>query len=137
MKTARGFTLLEVLIAFAIAALSLTALAQIFSNALSATERAGGVTHATLIAQSKLAQLGTTFPIEESVQTGEEQNGVYRWQVTISAYEPPKLESADAPVALTTTIAPLEMKRIEATVRYGEPERTLTLHTYRTIPKKQ
>jgi general secretion pathway protein I len=137
MKPARGFTLLEVLIAFAIAALSLTALAQIFSNALGATERAGGTTQATLIAQSKLAQVGTTFPLEDSTQSGEEQNGFYRWQLIVTPYEPPKLENPEAPVALTSLTLPLEMKKVEVTVRYNEPERVLTLNTYRTVPKKQ
>jgi general secretion pathway protein I len=137
MKTQRGFTLLEVLIAFAIAALSLTALAQIFSNALSATERAGGTTQATLIAQSKLAQVGTTFPLEDSTQAGDEQNGFYRWQLAITPYEPPKIENPEAPVALTNLTLPLEMKKVEVTVRYNEPERVLTLNTYRTVPKKQ
>ena len=132
-----GFTLLEVLIAFAIAALSFTALSQIFSNALRATERAGGITQATLIAQAKLAQVGTTFPLEDSTQAGDEQSGLFRWQLNITPYEPPKMESADAPVALTNVTLPLEMKKVEVTVRYSEPERVLTLNTYRTVPKKQ
>ena len=136
-KSERGFTLLEVLIAFTIAALSFTALAQIFSNALRATERAGGITHATLVAQNKLAQVGTTFPLEDNTHAGDEQNGAYRWQLNITPYELPKVESVDTPVALTTLTLPLEMKKVEVSVRYGEPERVLTLNTYRTIPKKQ
>ena len=137
MKSGKGFTLLEVLIAFAIAALSFTALSQIFSNALRATERAGGITQATLIAQAKLAQVGTTFPLEDSTQAGDEQSGLFRWQVNITPYEPPKMESPDAPVALANLTLPLEMKKVEVSVRYSEPERVLTLNTYRTVPKKQ
>jgi hypothetical protein len=40
-------------------------------------------------------------------------------------------------VALSTLTLPYEMKRIESVVRYGEPERNVTLATYRTVPKKQ
>lgn len=133
----RGFTLLEILVAFVIAALAMSALTKVFSQALDVTERAGGITQATLIAQSKLAEVGSAIPLQEGNQTGEELGGLYRWEVTIAPYEVPRLESAEAPVAVAPIVLPLEMKRIEVVVRYGQPERNITLVTYRTRPVPQ
>ncbi len=135
-RSNRGFTLLEIVVAFTIAAVSVTALMKVFSNALNVTERAGGITQATLIAQSKLAQVGSAFPLEDGGQSGEEQSGAYRWQLTISPFEPPRIESPDAPVGVAPIVLPLQMKRIESVVRYGEPERNVTLVTYRTLAVK-
>jgi general secretion pathway protein I len=132
-----GFTLIEIVVAFAIAALSITALMRIFSNALDITHRAGGVTQATLIAQSKLAAVGGAIPLLDGSQSGDDVGGAYRWELTISSFEPPIIASPDAPVALAPLTLPLEMKQIEAVVRYGEPERTVKLVTFRTQPKKQ
>jgi general secretion pathway protein I len=131
-RAERGFTLLEILIAFVIAALSMAALTKMLSQSLDVTERAGGITQATLIAQSKLAQVGAAIPLQDGGANGEEQNGAFRWQVTITPYEVPKIESPDAPVAVAPVTLPLEMKRVEVIVRYGEPERNVTLFSYRT-----
>jgi general secretion pathway protein I len=133
----RGFTVLEILIAFTIAALSMAALTKIFAQSLDVTERAGGITQATLIAQSKLAQVGAAIPLQDGGANGEEQNGAYRWQVTVTPYEVPRIESPDAPVALAPLVLPLEMKRIEVIVRYAEPERSITLVSYRAKPVTQ
>jgi general secretion pathway protein I len=133
----RGFTLLEILIAFTIAALAMTALTKMFSQSLDITERAGGITQATLIAQSKLAQVGAAIPLQDGGVNGEEQDGAYRWQVTISAYDVPKTEASDAPVPVAPLTLPLEMKRVEVIVRYGEPERSVSLFSYRTKPAPQ
>jgi general secretion pathway protein I len=137
LNHARGFTLLEVLIAFTIAAIAFTALMRVFSTALDVTERAGGISQATLIAQSKLAQVGTVIPLVDGGQAGDEVNGRFRWSVNIGPYEPPVVVNPDAPVSLAPLTLPLEMKRIEAVVRYGEPERNVTLVTYRSVAKKQ
>jgi general secretion pathway protein I len=131
-----GFTLIEIVIAFAIAALSMVALMRIFNNGLTVTERAGDLTHATLIAQSKLAQVGTEFPLEDGGQNGEVLEGRYRWQITITPYEVVRVESVDSPVGAAPLAQPLEMKQVNATVSYGDPPRSVSLVTYKTIGKK-
>ncbi len=131
-----GFTLIEIVIALTIAALSITALARIFTSSVIITDRAGGITLATLIAQSKLAQAGTAFPLEDGSQSGEDLDGRYRWQLTIVPYEVIRLESVDAPTAVAPLAQPLEMKRITVTVTYDDPARVVTLTTYKSIGKK-
>ena len=53
-----GFTLLEVLIAFAVLAVMLVPILQIFGGGLGVTQTARGYAEAALLARSKLAELG-------------------------------------------------------------------------------
>ena len=55
MRAARGFTLLEVMVAFAIAALALAALTQAALGGLHATQAAAHTQEALSLAQSRLA----------------------------------------------------------------------------------
>lgn len=78
-----GFTLLEVLIAFAILAVMLVPILQVFGGGLGTTETARGYTTATLLARSKLAEAGRDAPLSEGITEGRfEQNG-YRWKTSI------------------------------------------------------
>jgi prepilin-type N-terminal cleavage/methylation domain-containing protein len=52
-KTSRGFSLLEVLVAFTILTMLLGALFQVFSNGLRAARAGDSYTRATVIAQSR------------------------------------------------------------------------------------
>ena len=71
MKNAeRGFTLIEMVVAFAILGLTLTALYGTFENALSRTLRDSRLAEATLLAQSTLARIGTEWPIGSGQHTG-------------------------------------------------------------------
>ena len=82
----RGFSLLEVLVAFAILALALGVLLQIFANSLRAVSSSEEYTHATLLAESKLATVGREIPLEEGETEGEFDDK-YRWRVNIQPYQ--------------------------------------------------
>lgn len=81
-RTNRGFTLVEVLIAFAILAVTLTALIQAFSQGLRSLEVAEDYATATMLARSKMAEIGPLIAVEESEFTGEFENG-WQWRVEI------------------------------------------------------
>jgi prepilin-type N-terminal cleavage/methylation domain-containing protein len=70
-----GFTLLEVLIAFTICAIALTALMEIFSTGLRSAAAARTVATAALLARSKLATLGTEHAITPGETTGRLEGG--------------------------------------------------------------
>ena len=53
-----GFTLLEVLVAFAVLAVMIVPILQVFGGGLGTTETARAYTTATLLARSKLAEVG-------------------------------------------------------------------------------
>lgn len=82
----RGFSLLEVLVAFAILALSLGVLMQIFSRALSTTGLNETYSRAAALAESKLGTVGINIPLEEGVHSGDPEDGM-DWIVFIEPYQ--------------------------------------------------
>ena len=90
----RGFTLLEVLIAFAILAVAMGAILQSFSQGLRSMTVAEKYTAAALLAQTKLAEVGSVIPLEAGEHDGVFESDLERsggttfdWRVTIEPYE--------------------------------------------------
>lgn len=82
-----GFTLLEVIVAFTILAVALTALLQAFSSGLRGLSGAGVSAVAVLHARSKVDELGVAAPLEPGEQGGTFDDG-YRWDAVIREQEP-------------------------------------------------
>jgi general secretion pathway protein I len=78
-----GFTLFEVVVALAIAALGLGLLLSAVSTGLGNSAVANQYTEATRRAQSHLAQLGVLEPLTPGVRSGDDGRG-YSWQTRIS-----------------------------------------------------
>ncbi len=100
MKTNRGFTLLEIMIAVVILATSIMALMTLQGNAFLASERAERLTSATLLARQKMAELEmefakdlakNKFPDDNVEKEGdfEEPYDNYRWSYSIKKVEIP------------------------------------------------
>lgn len=100
----RGFTLIEVLIAFVVLAMLLGAIYQTFSSGLNASARAERRAVAALHAQSVLATIGADGPISQGEATGELDGG-YRWQTSVrlleSAGETARLDAFDVIVTVS------------------------------------
>jgi len=82
----QGFSLLEILIAFSILALSLGILLKIFSAGVNTAVVAEDYTAAVQIAESLMAKTGAETPL----QAGQEQglvNDKYHWLVKVSPFE--------------------------------------------------
>ena len=77
-----GFTLIEILVAFAILALTLTALLQVFASGLRNVDAADRHLMATMLARSVLEDVGTEIPIIAGERSAEIEQG-YRWTVRI------------------------------------------------------
>jgi len=73
-----GFSLLEVLLAFVVFALSFAVVLEILSGSIRSTARAKEYTEVALIAQSVMDQVGLDIPLEAGSQLSGE-TGVYRW----------------------------------------------------------
>jgi general secretion pathway protein I len=82
-----GFSLLEVMVAFSILALTMGVLMQIFSRALTTTAKSGEYSRAATLAESRLNAVGNEIPLEVGLFSGEPQDGL-SWQVYIEPYEP-------------------------------------------------
>ena len=78
--SARGFTLLEVVVALAIAGLALVGLFRAGSGGLLAVNAAGRANEAIQRAQTQLAAFGRSYAITPGDSEGDDADG-YRWQV--------------------------------------------------------
>lgn len=87
--TQRGFTILEVLVAFLLATMLLSLILSGFSTGLSGLSRTEKTAQAALVAQSRLAELGVSVPLGEGQYGGvtEDSQIEYRWQVSVRPFE--------------------------------------------------
>lgn len=81
----RGFSLLEVLVAFAILSVSLGVLLQVFATGLRNAGMADDYTQATLYAESILTAYGREAPLGEGIREGA-INDRFSWRGTVSAH---------------------------------------------------
>jgi general secretion pathway protein I len=124
-RAARGFTLIEVLVAFAILAVSLVVLMRAFSAGLDSIERSERHATATLLARSTLEQVGITIPLvpsELSREAGDEF--VVRLRIAPSA------------TALPVPMADGLVVPYEATARVEWPGGAVTLTTMRLAQER-
>ena len=81
-----GFTLLEVLTAFVIVGLTLAALVGMLETGLAGVSRAEKHAVALLLAESKLAEVGVTVPLQSGRREGEFAS--FRWRTSIGPLAP-------------------------------------------------
>jgi general secretion pathway protein I len=119
-----GFSLLEVLVAFAILALTLGVLLQIFSHALSTTAVSGSFARAAEVAEATLAMAGVEIPLEEGDHSGKAADG-YDWSLRISL--------VDVSDIFPDQTAPVTPYRVTATAYWteGDAERHFSLASLR------
>jgi len=114
-----GFTLLEVLLAFVIFALSFAVTLEILTGAIRNTSRAREHTEAALIAQSIMDQVGLDIPLRSgsSIQ-GEE--GEYRWEVDIHPFQG---EISNMRSIELVDIVGVELLEVECIISWGNTGR--------------
>lgn len=101
LKKQRGFSLLEMLIAFSILAVSLGILLKIFSSGITTAQVADDYTNAVQIASNLIAKTGVEKPLKIGEELGEENN-LYHWRVRVSqkTFVSSELDLRDLPVQL-------------------------------------
>ncbi len=82
----RGYTLIEVIVAFALLALALTLLLGSLSSAARQVHWADGAGRATLYAQSLLDQAGVGTPLSAGSRSGDFEDGRYHWTLDVHPY---------------------------------------------------
>ncbi|WP_116475455.1 type IV pilus modification PilV family protein [Zobellella maritima] len=122
MNKARGFSLLEVLVAFAVLTVTLGVLLQLFSLATRTAQVAGEQQMALLLAESKLVELAAG----RTLQAGRDQgrfDDKYWWQTRIEPFDLHQMTDQDTP---------LVPYRLSVTVGWGR-EQALSLSTLRLV----
>jgi general secretion pathway protein I len=125
---ARGFTLIEVLVAFTIAALLLLPLLRSFSTGIASATRTDGFTEATLIAESTLESIGPAVPLVDG-GSSEQQEGAYRVSTSVHRYQGDAAPARDLllaiPYEIVVTVSWPEAARMRSialrTLRIGPP----------------
>jgi general secretion pathway protein I len=121
----RGFSLLEVLVAFAILGVSLGVLLQVFAGGLRNTAIAEEYTQATLYAESILAALGRETPLSPAVTEGR-INEKFQWRSTVTPY-------AEEDLAEVPGVVPYRLA-VEVFWRGPLQARSVMLQTLRLVP---
>lgn len=85
----RGFTLLEILVAFIVLSLVGGALLQLFHGGLRNVTLSSEYSQAALLARSKMAELDAYTVVEPGESEGEFDE-IFRWQLTTAPYTDPE-----------------------------------------------
>lgn len=111
MRRHRGFTLVEILVALTMFGIVGGMLLQLFGTGLRSARQAADISHAALLARSKLTELQANPRLEAGTLTGEFDDG-YRWTAVLSPSEQPFLVAA-------RNLAPLDLA---LTIHWGETD---------------
>ncbi len=125
----QGFTLVEIIAAFTILAMTFMVVLEILSNSSANTIKSSERTEIALEAASKMAEIGVTIPIEEGGASGEFDNG-HRWDIVMTPFD----ISYEGDTVMD--FAPIELYRITLTIRwdYGDfEERVAEFTTLRAL----
>jgi len=115
-----GFTLVEIIVALAILALSLNVILPAISDGLWRTAEAEAQAEAASLARSLLAQAGSAVALNEGAAAGQFENG-FRWRLQATPYD-----GADQTM-------PVRAFKVTAEVSWGDPprEHSVALSTLR------
>ncbi len=86
---ARGFSLLEVLVAFVVLALVGTVLFRLFGASLNNAGAADEYSRAAVLAESRLAAAEAVLPLQAANDQGVSADGRYAWATTVEPYVAP------------------------------------------------
>jgi len=125
MRSSKGFSLLEILVAFSILAISLGILLKIFSSGVNTAVIAEEYTVATQIAESLMAKTGVEgqLAVGETFGAADEK---YHWRVKVE-----NISNSDAEEDLVQLMA------VQVIVQWGvdsQNNRTVELNTVKTGP---
>lgn len=126
-----GFTLVEVLVAFVIAATLMVALLAVLTRSLDGGVRAEAYTKATILAESTLDSLGLVTPLKDG-ESADIVDGIYHVHASVERYQDP--EATDATAAQTAQYVVLYQVSAAVTWRLNGRQSAITLTTLKLGP---
>lgn len=124
---AAGYTLIEVVVAFAVLGLALMLLLGTLSNGARQVRWSADAGRATLHARSLLDDVGIAIPVETGTTRGTFDDGRYRWALAIAPYEDPDA----APTLIDPGAARLFALTLDVDWGAAGPRERLRLRTLR------
>ena len=127
MDRGNGFTLLEVVVALAIAAVALVGLFQAGSGGLFAVDTAARAQEAVQRAQSHLAAVGRSAALVQGEFTDDDGGG-YRWRLRVRP-----VATREAPAAEVNSRTPVTLYDVEVAISWAgrNGDRSVVLKTLR------
>ena len=117
----RGFTLIEVIVAFAVLALALGIVLGTLSNASRQVRWSDDAGRAALHAQSLLDDTGIAQALVPGRTEGTFEDGRYRWTLEVAPWrEPPPADGDEPPAPQPVDPAAPRLLRLALDVRWGE-----------------
>ena len=122
--SSRGFTLLEVMLAFVIFALSFATVLEVMAGSMRSVKRASDDTEVALFAQSIIDLVGTEIPVEEGQFNGTGMDR-YQWQLDITLYES---GDEDMGTEVLAEMSGVELYRVDLEIDWETGRRQRDLH---------
>ena len=135
LQNARGFSLLEILVALTLLALAMGVLMQIFSRGVNSAALADRYAKATMYAESKLATIGVEQELKETAATGKFDDD-FSWGLVVRPYLDPNPKEPS--VIDFEKLMQTQLYEIELRVTFmadDQRERAVNLSTLRIGPK--
>ena len=135
LRANRGFSLLEVLVAFVILAVVGSVLSQLYSSSLRNAGAAEEWSRAVLVAEGHLASAAATYPLKEGSNSGTEDDGRVTWTTKVEPYVAP-----DTSQDLLNASAQLPIYLLRVSVNVSFPgasgaDRTVAMSTVKLVRK--
>lgn len=128
MRSQRGFTLLEVIVAFLVFSLVFATVLQGLTGSLRNARRAAMYTEAALWAASKMDEIGTTIPLQDDTRDGEFDDR-FHFHLEIQSV------AEDNPAGISDISFPVTLYHAALTVRWkdGKTDKQARFTTLRAV----
>ncbi len=111
LKRSSGFTLIEVIASFTILAMTFMVVLEILSNSSTNTIKSSERTQISLLAQSKMDEVGILIPVEEGSFSGDFDDQ-RSWYINIEPYE------VDYDGNVEMSFAPVELFKVTLSITW-------------------
>lgn len=131
LRASGGFTLLEVMLAFVIFALSFAVVLEIMAGSMRSVRRASDDTQVALFAQSVIDLVGTEIPLEEGGFSGTSMDR-YNWRMDVYLYA---VSDEDLRTQELAELSGVELYKIDLDINWqaGRRDRSLHFSTVRSV----
>lgn len=126
----RGYTLIEVVVAFALLAFAMTMLLGSLTNATKQVRSSSDFGRAALHAQTLLDQAGVGEALAPGQRDGDLEDGRYHWEMNVTPFRDPTV-----PPGQPQILGAPQLLQLDLTLHWGkgDPRETLRLQSLRLV----